>query len=372
MHAFRLFRSLWFATLFISVNVAIASAADTRKTEVTIQGDQFFINGQVTYAGRSWKGHRIEGLLMNSRMVQATFDDLNPDTRKQWRLPDGTEWDADRNTTAFIEAMPQWRRHGLLGITLNLQGGSPMGYSNSQPWHNSAFTADGGLRSDYMARFERVLNRADELGMVVILGLFYFGQDERLTDEAAIERGVDTAVRWVLEKGYRNVLIEVNNECNVKSYDHEILKPERVHELIERVRGQQHNGRRLLVGTSYGGGAIPKENVVRASDFLLLHGNGVKDPKRITEMVDQTRAVGGFRPMPILFNEDDHFDFDQPENNFVAATAAYASWGYFDYRMKNESIAEGFQSVPVDWNISSERKRGFFNLVAEITGTKLD
>ena len=27
-----------------------------------------------------------------------------------------------------------------------------------------------------------------------------------------------------------------------------------------------------------GGGTIPKENVVRASDFLLLHGNGVKDP----------------------------------------------------------------------------------------------
>ena len=26
---------------------------------------------------------------------------------------------------------------------------------------------------------------------------------------------------------------------------------------------------------------------MRASDFLLLHGNGVKDPARITEMVQQ-------------------------------------------------------------------------------------
>jgi hypothetical protein len=30
----------------------------------------------------------------------------------------------------------------------------------------------------------------------------------------------------------------------------------------------------------------------------------------------------------------------------------------------------GFQSVPVDWGINSERKKGFFNLVKEITGTE--
>ncbi len=31
--------------------------------------------------------------------------------------------------------------------------------------------------------------------------------------------------------------------------------------------------------------------------------------------------------MPILFNEDDHFDFDRPENNMMAAVSEYASWG---------------------------------------------
>jgi hypothetical protein len=80
--------------------------------------------------------------------------------------------------------------------------------------------------------------------------------------------------------------------------------------------------------------------------------------------------VPGYRPMPILFNEDDHFDFDQPMNNFIAAVGEYASWGYFDYRMKDEGFAEGYQSVPVDWGISSDRKRGFFKLLAEITGSK--
>ncbi|HEY9173896.1 MAG TPA: hypothetical protein VI136_16560 [Verrucomicrobiae bacterium] len=93
-------------------------------------------------------------------------------------------------------------------------------------------------------------------------------------------------------------------------YDHAILRPERVHDPIERVKAMQAGGRRLLAGTSYGGGTIPKENVVRASEFLLLHGNGVSNPDRIAEMVRQTRAVPGYTPKPILFNEDDHFDFD--------------------------------------------------------------
>ncbi len=86
-----------------------------------------------------------------------------------------------------------------------------------------------------MARLERILDRADELGMVAILGIFYFGQDQRLDDEAAVKRAVDNTVDWVFDRGYTNVLIEINNECNVR-YDHAILQPERVHELIEQVK----------------------------------------------------------------------------------------------------------------------------------------
>jgi len=163
-------------------------------------------------------------------------------------------------------------------------------------------------------------------------------------------------------------MIEINNECNI-AYDHEILRPERVHELIEMVKNKEMNGFRFYAGTSYGGGFIPLSNVVRASDFILLHGNGVSDPDYITRMVDSTRRVTGYTPKPILFNEDDHFDFDMEKNNFTNAIKSYASWGYFDYRMKDESFEEGYQSVPVDWSINSERKKGFFILLKEITGS---
>lgn len=340
------------------------------QTTVSIRGGDFYVNDKPTYEGRSWKGHRIEGLLMNSRMVQATYDDLNPETASRWAYPDTGKWDAERNVSEFIAAMPEWKTHGLLAVTVNFQGGSPEGYSKTQPWMNSAFDEDGSLRPAFADRMKRVLDAADRLGMVVIVGYFYFGQDERVRDEAAVIRATDEATRWLLEGGWGNVLVEVNNECNVKKYDHEILKPERVHELIDRVRNTERDGRRLLVGTSYGGGAIPKENVVRSSDFLLLHGNGVKDPARITEMIQQTRAVPGYRPMPILFNEDDHENFDQPTNNFAAAVAEHVSWGWFDYRRKDEAQEEGYQSPPVNWGLSSDRKRAFFDYLAEITGAK--
>jgi hypothetical protein len=85
-------------------------------------------------------------------------------------------------------------------------------------------------------------------------------------------------------------------------------------------------------------------------------------------MVQETRRVRGYRDVPILFNEDDHFDFDKPANNFISAVGEYASWGYFDYRMAGEGFDEGYQSVPVNWAVSSARKRAFFSLVKEMTG----
>ncbi len=334
-------------------------------TKVSIVEDAFYINDEISYSGRNYEGHKIEGLLLNSRMVQGIFDDRNPETLHRWEYPDTGKWDPERNTREFLSAMPVWRAHGLLAFTINLQGGSPEGYSKKQPWHNSGIEADGSLNADYLARLKRIIDFADELGMVVILGYFYFGQDHRLKDEEAVKQATDNATNWLFDNGYTNVIVEVNNECNVR-YSHEILQPERVNELIERVKGTTRDGRRYLVGTSYGGGRVPFENVVRASDFILIHGNGVKDPNRIMEMVQQTRHVPGYKPMPILFNEDDHFNFDKPMNNFMAAVSQYASWGYFD--PGENDYHHGYQSVPVKWQLNTPRKQAFFKKVSDITG----
>lgn len=339
-----------------------------QNTSLTISGKQFYINGELTYKGRYWQGNKIEGLLMNSRMVQGIFDDLNSSTNKQFKYPDTNEWDADRNTDEFISAMQEWKSNGLLAFTLNLQGGSPTGYGNAQPWINSAFNENGGLRPAYLSRLKRILKKADELEMVVILGYFYFGQDQVLKNENAVVNAVDNITDWILNEGYQNLLIEISNECDHPTYDHAILKPNRIHELINRVKQKEKNGFRLLVSTSYRGGVVPKASVAKASDYLLFHGNGVGQPSKMRSLLRDVRNVQGGGNKPIIVNEDDHYDFDANDNNFKASVEEYASWGYFDFRREGETFKEGYQTVPIDWGINSNRKRAFFSKVKQITG----
>jgi len=184
------------------------------ETVVGIQGDAFTLNGRPTYEGRYFQGHKIEGLLLNARMVQATFDDANPETRSRWAYPDTGAWDPERNIAEFVAALPEWRACGLLAVTLNMQGG--------------------------------------------------------------------------------------------------------------------------------------------------------RDPDQITAMVDATRALPSYRPMPVLFNEDDHFDFDKPANNMMRAIERYASWGYFDPGASN--YRDGHQCPPVNWTINTQRKQAFAAKVREVTG----
>jgi hypothetical protein len=349
-------------TFFLGMSAsALAQTTPKRRTQVAIRDEDFYLNGTVTYRGRQYRGARVEGLLLNSRMVQGIYDDRNPETVSRWAYPDTKKWDAERNTREFLRAMPEWRRNGLLSFTINLQGGSPQGYSREQPWITGAFEADGSLIPAYLDRLGRILDRADELGFAPILGFFYFGQDQVLQDDNAVRKGVDNAVNWVLGKGYKNLLIEIANECDNRAYQREILKPANIGELIERVKAKG-----LLAGTSFNGNSIPPKEVIAVSDFVLMHGNGVKQPERIEQMVLEARERTGGRKLPILFNEDDHFDFDQPENNFWRAVKNHASWGYFDPGKSDYS--DGYQCPPVNWGINTPRKKAFFAMVKRMAG----
>lgn len=353
---------------WLALSGGTALAARPR-TKVSLKGDQFFINGRPTYEGREWRGLKVQGLLMNTRMVQGIYDDENPDTVSRWAYPDTKKWDAERNTREFLAAMPEWKRHGVLSFDICLQGGSPQGYSKEQPWLNSAIATDGSLKPAYMGRLKRILDRADELAMVPIVCIFYFGQDEHLKGDDAVRRAVRETAQWLKRQGYRNILLEIANECDNNGYQQPLIKPDRIPELIEEAR-------RIIdcpISASFNGGRIPHDKVVHVADYILLHGNGVKDPNRIATMVDQVRALPSYRNQPILFNEDDHFDFDKPysadgplPNNFMAAVSRYASWGYFDPGKSDYS--DGYQCPPVNWGLNTDRKKGFFGLAKEVTG----
>jgi hypothetical protein len=50
-----------------------------------------------------------------------------------------------------------------------------------------------------------------------------------------------------------------------------------------------------------------------------------------------------------------------------AFISEHASWGYFDPGKNN--YFDGYQSPPVQWYPNTPRKRDFFRLVGEITGS---
>lgn len=318
---------------------------DSGTTVVSIQGSDWYINGVIIN-----KGSEAEGLLLNARMVQATFEDENPLTVSNWRYEDGSPYHPERNTDEFIQMVPAYASWGLNAVTVSLQGGRPL--SGSQVWINSAFNPDGSLKDHSMRRMARVIEALDENGMVAILSYFYFGQDQNFNNEEAVFRATREATDWVVQQGYTNVIIEIVNEAGHRHYDQGILKdPDSVYQLVELAH--ERSGGTLLVSASLGGGHIPPSSLVRAADYHLLHGNN-QNAARVAQMVDQLRAMSEYDGEPIVFNED-----STNLDNMRAAVGKGAGWGYYDQ--------EGFQTPPTNWMIDSPEKRAFFELVRELT-----
>ena len=73
-----------------------------------------------------------------------------------------------------------------------------MGYCNKD-WYNSAYEKDGSLRYAYFDRLTRILDKADALGMVPILGLFLFGQDQHLEDDTAVKQTATSVILWLMD-----------------------------------------------------------------------------------------------------------------------------------------------------------------------------
>lgn len=91
-----------------SLPVFVCLTSDVH-AEVTIEGTRWFINGKPTSAGTP-----CDGLLMNVRMVNATFEDRSR-----------PEFDAEKNTDEFIATIADYAGHGVNAVTLCLQGGMP-------------------------------------------------------------------------------------------------------------------------------------------------------------------------------------------------------------------------------------------------------
>lgn len=255
----------------------IGCSQKSKSTTVEIRGTDWYINGAITNPDS-----QAEGLLMNTRMVNATFEDLARD-----------DFDPESNTDQFIAAIPDYVAAGVNAFTINLQGGMP-GYEGAV---NSAFNPDGSLKPDYLARVERVIRACDRNRAVVILGLYYQRQHAILEGEDAIRAGVVNAVQWIQRKGFTNVLLEVANEYPHPGYKDSVIRD---HEgQASLVQLAKHMAPELLVSTSgLGKGEINPE-VAQACDFLMPHWNGTA----VEEIPGKVEVLKLYKK-PVVCNED--------------------------------------------------------------------
>ncbi|MBA2492620.1 MAG: hypothetical protein H0V34_13290 [Gammaproteobacteria bacterium] len=217
------------------------------------------------------------------------------------------------------------------------------------------------MKPAWLHRAGKVIRAADRHGMVVILQYFYQHQEDRFVSDDAVLRAADNMTDWVLEQGYRNVLIEINNEAT-NGYDKSVLKMDNIHTLIARV--QARAGGRLKVSTSFRGGVIPPDAVIRQGDYITVHGND-QTARQIAAMIEAIKATAAYRaePKPIVFNED-----SENIENLNAAVSNGASWGYHDGGLRN--YHDGFQYLPVNWHINTARKKAFFDRIARLAATQ--
>jgi CubicO group peptidase (beta-lactamase class C family) len=301
-----------------------------RVTAVSIVNGRWHLNGQVTYPGA-----KAEGLLMNVRVVNATFED-----RKR---PD---FDAEANADEFIRQIPDYMSHGVRAFTLCLQGGMP-GYEEAV---NSAFNPDGTLRVGYLARVRRVIEACDRHGAAVILGCYYQRQDQILKDEAAVRAGVVNAARWVAASGFTNAMLEIANEFGHRGFDHAILKtPAGVAELVTLAKRTAPG---VLVSASGGGHSRLPDDVIRASDFLLIHLNNRRlDDATLPAQLTALKKHG----KPVVCNEDAKGGADGAKIAELCV-AHGVSWGYMGEKV-NQHFPFTFRGAADDPPVYAALKR---------------
>lgn len=266
--------SSWLMLLILSCQSTLLAG----QTKVELDGSRWLINGVPTNVGTP-----CEGLLINVRMVNATFEDQGQ-----------PEFDADQNTNEFIEKIPEYASLGVNAFTLCLQGGMP-GYEGAV---NSAFRDDGSLRAEYLQRVERVLRACDQHSVVVILGLFYQRQSKLLRDEVAVRAGVVNAIKWVQECEFSNVVIEIANEYPHSGFVHSIIRDHESQASL--VRLAKSTAPQLLVTTSGYGNGVIHPLVAEECDFLTPHWNGTK----VQDIAGRIAVLQRYHK-PIVCNEDD-------------------------------------------------------------------
>jgi hypothetical protein len=296
---------------------------------------------QKTYSSGEYRP-QAKGKLMNLRLAQALYHD-------EWLT--AKPFDPDANTNAAIAALDFYKAHGVLMINVCLQGGQAgydkqiygldrsngYRYGPDKGTHVSAFRPDGSLKPEWLGRLERLLAAANQRGMIVNLMYFYQGQDELFESTEAIHRAAREITDWLIAKRFRNVIVDIANEWDLRGdrWDFASYIPEHILELIKETRDRfqkLHADYALPISVSSDGRMNYAESFVDSVDVVMLHGNGRTPQQKLQRTADLKNWQ-----RPILMTEDDNGRESTPAHltaELASCDAFFnqaAGWGYMPW-----------------------------------------
>lgn len=308
---------------------------EMRETVVSIRGDKWYYNGNVINPGSP-----AEGLLMNVRMVNAVFEDRGLKTPERYK-----GFSPAMNTDAFISMIPEYVSSGVNAFTISLQGGTP-GYEGAV---NTAFNADGSLRTDYMERVEKVISACNKNRAVVILTCFYQRQHTHfsaLSGKESIRHALRNTVEWISEKRFANVTLEISNEYSHSGFRNwqqgEWLMSEAGQ--VELIRLAKQLNPKLLVSTSGIGDGKLHRSLIEAADFLLIHFNN-STINEYASIIGELKQYG----KPVVCNEDDKIN-NKGAMALKQSVVNGSGWGYMNVE-KNQTFPFEFEGVNDDHEV---------------------
>lgn len=119
---------------------------------------------------------------------------------------------SDETTSELISHLDEYRSYGLNTVSVFFLGSR---YSNIY-----GFELDGSLSETHAARMGRIIEACDRRGMVVLVGLLYWGAQMSAEEnahyaswtQAQVNEAMRNTVRWLKAHNYRNAFIDPDNE----------------------------------------------------------------------------------------------------------------------------------------------------------------
>ena len=165
---------LRFAFLLVFFLLHATQPAGAGSYAFTVRGDKTFLNGQEFL---------VKGLRCSNALI------------------------SDQTTQDLIDNLDTFAGYGVNTISVYFMGsrfGDVKGYNE-----------DATLNPMYAERMARIIEAADQRGMVVLVGCLYWSTSEAKWDswtQAQANAAVANTVAWLKEKGYRNVFVDIDNE----------------------------------------------------------------------------------------------------------------------------------------------------------------